>query len=128
MGELRYKVGYSVWIRLSDSLKLTDNLQPMKAFSNIEELTKTTFFTDLIEAVQNSYSSYENTEDDEYYYYYDYESPAQAVANQVSASLLDFNPALRSASKGSAGCSTAKLTRKSPLGRFSNSETKKQRL
>ena len=92
----------------------------MKAFSNIEELTKSTFFTDLIEAVQNSYGSYEN-DDEEYYddYYYDYESPAQSVANQVSASLLDFNPALRSASKGSAGCSTAKLSRKSPLGWFS---------
>ena len=90
----------------------------MKKFTDLDDLTQTSFFTDLIEAFQNSFTQdEEQAEDDEYYYYYDddYESPAQSVFNQVSASLLDFNPSLRSASKGSNGCSVSQLEKKNEL-------------
>jgi hypothetical protein len=88
---------------------------PMKQFTDTDDLTQTSFFTDLIEAFQN-------TADDDYYYYEDegddYESPATSVFKQVAASLLDFNPALRSAAKGKdeqSGCSIEQMSKKNAL-------------
>lgn len=91
---------------------------PMKKFTDLDDLAQTSFFADLVDAFQNSFTQdEEKADDDEYYYYYedDYESPAQSVFNQVSASLLDFNPSLRSASKGSNSCSVSQIEKKNNL-------------
>ena len=70
----------------------------MKHFTGTDDLTQTSFFTDLVEA-------YQKTADDDYYYYYDnedeeYESPATSVYKQVAASFLGLDIGLRSAAKG----------------------------
>ena len=100
----------------------------MKQFTDTDDLTQTSFFTDLIEAFQN-------TADDDYYYYEDegddYESPATSVFKQVAASLLDFNPALRSAAKGKdeqSGCSIEQMSKKNALATLNCPNVKSKHL
>lgn len=108
---------------------------PMSKFADMDTLTKSSIFADLIEAIYKSYDSYdsnlENEEYDDYSEYYKtgedyddsyyadeyYEEPVQSIYSRVAATFHDFSPSLRTSTNASRnkGCSVQELERRNQL-------------